>query len=117
MNKFLTVWLVAVCMFLSVPAHAGMQEMHPHSLAAAWQIVKKQMSADGQTLFVQDRAAALDLLNRLGVSMVPEEGVRLEKDGCIIVIRPGGKDSSIFYKLNVSEKDKPEYTVMLKKRD
>lgn len=103
MKRLLIILSAALFMALPSLSIAGMQQREPRQLAAAWQAVKKQISSDGQTIRVRDGAQALELLAELGVSSVPEDGVRLSCGHLAITVRRGRKEDGVFYVLAVTE--------------
>lgn len=103
MKKFLMILSAVLCMVLPPLSLAEMQQREPARLASAWQDVKKQISDDGQTIPVRDGAKALELLAELGVTSVPEDGVKLSRSGLTIVVRRGNREDGVFYVLTVTE--------------
>lgn len=97
MKKLLMLLCSMLCMVLPSLSPADMQEVHPRDLAAAWQDVRKRASPEQKTIPVRDRAAALELLQKLGVVRVPEDGVKLSSDGLTIIVKPGERESGVFY--------------------
>lgn len=103
MKKLLIILSAALCMALPSLSPAEMQQREPRQLAAAWQEVKKQISGDGRTIRVRDGIQALEILAELGVSSVPEDGVRLSCGSLTIVVTRGKKEDGAFYVLSVTE--------------
>ena len=87
------------------PLPVGLKVREPGQLAAAWRDVKKQISGDGQTIRVRDGARALELLGKLGVFSVPEDGVKLSRGSLTITVTRGKKEDRVFYVLAVTEED------------
>lgn len=105
MKRLLMMLSAVLCMTLPPLSQAEMQQREPVQLAAAWQDVKKQISGDGQTIRVRDGAKALELLAKLDVFSVPEDGVKLSRGALTIIVTPGKKEDRVFYMLTVTEED------------
>ena len=105
MKRLLIMLSAMLCMALPPLSRAEMQQREPGQLAAAWRDVKKQISGDGQTIRVRDGARALELLGKLGVFSVPEDGVKLSRGSLTITVTRGKKEDRVFYVLAVTEED------------
>ncbi|WP_297408377.1 hypothetical protein [uncultured Akkermansia sp.] len=103
MKRLLITMSAVLCMALPSLSPAEMRQQEPRQLAAAWQEVKKQIADDGQTIRVRDGIQALELLAELGISSVPEDGVRLSRGSLTIVVTRGKKEDGVFYVLAVKE--------------
>ncbi len=103
MKRLLITMSAVLCMALPSLSPAEMRQQEPRQLAAAWQDVKKQIADDGQTIRVRDGIQALELLAELGISSVPEDGVRLSRGSLTIVVTRGKKEDGVFYVLAVKE--------------
>lgn len=96
MKRLLITMSAVLCMALPSLSPAEMRQQEPRQLAAAWQEVKKQIADDGQTIRVRDGIQALELLAELGISSVPEDGVRLSRGSLTIVVTRGKKRTGFF---------------------
>ena len=93
MKRLLITMSAVLCMALPSLSPAEMRQQEPRQLAAD----------DGLTLRVRDGIQALELLAELGISSVPEDGVRLSRGSLIIVVTRGKKEDGVFYVLAVKE--------------